>query len=85
MSGAESALPALADVRVQHVAEGMQRGIAQGIEQKRTRGLARVRRQAAIKLGGAWRRWCGAARPRRGVVLNRYKGHRRTAGLAYAV
>ena len=87
MGGAESALPALAeleglkggtdmatvseallgkwfaDVRAQHVAEGIQegiqegieqgieRGLAQAIEQECTRGLARLRRQAAIKFG----------------------------------
>ncbi len=38
-----------ADVRAQHVAEGVERGI----EQERARGLARLRRQAAIKFGAA--------------------------------
>ena len=87
MGGADSALPALAelegtrggtnmatvsealfdewlaDVRAEHLAEGVEQGIVQGIEQgivqgiergverERTRGLARLRRQAAIKFG----------------------------------
>ena len=48
-----------ADVRAQHVAEGVEQGIEQGIEQgveqgveqERARGVARLRRQAAIKFG----------------------------------
>ena len=89
MGGAESRLPALADlegleglkggtnmatvsealyaewlagVRAEHMAEGIAQGIEQertrsrarlqrGIEQERARGLARLRRQAAIKFG----------------------------------
>ena len=75
MGGAESALPALAeleglkgetematvsealfdewfaDVRATHLAEGVERGIERGIERERARGLARLRRQAAIKFG----------------------------------
>ena len=42
-----------ADVRAQHVAEGIEQGMARGIEQERARGLARLRRQAAIKFGAA--------------------------------
>ena len=57
----------LADVRAEHLAEGIERGIVQGIERgivqgieqgieqgaerERARGLARLRRQAAIKFG----------------------------------
>ncbi len=39
----------LAGVRAEHLAEG----IEQGTEQERTRGLARLRRQVAIKFGAA--------------------------------
>ena len=46
-----------ADVRAAHLAEGVERGIERGIkrgiERERARGLARLRRQAAIKFG-AW-------------------------------
>ena len=51
-----------ADVRAEHIAEGIERGIEQerarglarlqqGIDQERARGLARLRRQAGIKFG----------------------------------
>ncbi len=44
-----------AEVRAEFVAEGVEQGIeqgkAQGVEQERARGLARLRRQAAIKFG----------------------------------
>ena len=47
------------EVRAEHVAlgmkqgieQGVERGMKQGIEQERARGLARLRRQAAIKFG----------------------------------
>ena len=44
-----------AGVRAEHLAEGikqgMERGMERGIERERARGLARLRRQAAIKFG----------------------------------
>ena len=39
------------EVRAEHVALGREQGIEQGIEQERTRWLARLRRHAAIKFG----------------------------------
>ena len=40
-----------AGVRAEHVAEGIEQGMERGIERERARGLARLRRQAAIKFG----------------------------------
>ena len=39
------------DLRAEHLAQGIQQGMEQGIQQERARGLARLRRQAAIKFG----------------------------------
>ena len=41
----------LAGVRAEHLAEGIEQGVERGIGQERARGLARLRRQAAIKFG----------------------------------
>ena len=37
--------------RAQGLEQGLERGLEQGIEQERARGLARLRRHAAIKFG----------------------------------
>ena len=39
------------EVRAEHMALGREQGLERGIEQERARGLARLRRQAAIKFG----------------------------------
>ena len=39
------------EFRAENVAQGIQQGMEQGIQQERARGLARLRRQAAIKFG----------------------------------
>ncbi len=39
------------EFRAENVAQGVQQGIEQGVQQERARGLARLRRHAAIKFG----------------------------------